>query len=336
MAIRVGINGFGRIGRLTFRNLIARQNEFEVVLINDLAEPSLLGTLLKYDSTYGPFSGEVSVDGANLIVNARKVRLSRERDPARLPWKETGVDVVFESSGVFRTRDDIEKHLAAGAPRVLLSAPAKGEKSLDATIVMGVNHHILTSRMMLVSNASCTTNCAAPLAKVLHDRFSIVDGLLTTVHAYTNDQNLIDAIHKDPRRARAAAQNIIPTTTGAARAVGEVIPELKGKLTGIALRVPVPCGSITDLTVTLSRSVTKEEVNAAFREAARDKLRGILQYTEEPLVSSDIVRNPHSCIFDASWTQVSGKLLKVLGWYDNEWAYSVRSADVLKLLAKGE
>jgi glyceraldehyde 3-phosphate dehydrogenase len=336
MAIRVGINGFGRIGRLTFRNLIARQNEFEVVLINDLAEPDMLATLFKYDSTYGPFSGEVSLQGGNLIVNGRKVRLTQERDPVRLPWKETEVDVVFEASGVFRTREGMEKHLAAGAPKALLSAPSKGEKTLDATIVLGVNHHILTSSMRLVSNASCTTNCAAPLAKVLHDKFGIADGLLTTVHAYTNDQNLIDAIHKDPRRARSAAQNIIPTTTGAARAVGVVLPDLAGKLTGIALRVPVACGSITDLTVTLNRSVTREEVNAAFKEAAQGKMKGILQYTEEPLVSSDILHNSHSCIFDASWTQVSGKLLKVLAWHDNEWAYSVRSADVLKLLAIGK
>jgi glyceraldehyde 3-phosphate dehydrogenase len=333
MAIRVGINGFGRIGRLTFRNLVSRDKEFEVVLINDLADPAMLATLLKYDSTYGPFSGDASVEGGNLIVNATKVRLAQERDPARLPWREADVDVVFESSGVFRTREGMEKHLAAGAPKVLLSAPPKGEKPLDATIVLGVNHHLLTPQMKLVSNASCTTNCAAPLAKVLHDKFGIADGLLTTVHAYTNDQRLIDAIHKDPRRARSAAQNIIPTTTGAARAVGEVIPELAGKLYGIALRVPVACGSITDLTVTLNCSVTKDEVNATFKDAAQGKLKGILQYTEEPLVSSDIIHNPHSSIFDASWTQLSGKLLKVLAWYDNEWAYSVRSADMLKLLA---
>jgi glyceraldehyde 3-phosphate dehydrogenase len=332
MAIRVGVNGFGRIGRLTFRNLIERRNEFEVVLVNDLAEPDMLATLFKHDSTYGPFTGEVSVDGGNLIVNGRKVRLTQERDPARLPWKATETDVVFEASGVFRTREALDKHLAAGAPKVLLSAPAKGDKPLDATIVLGINHHLLTPRMKLVSNASCTTNCAAPLAKVLHDKFGIADGLLTTVHAYTNDQSLIDSIHKDPRRARSAAQNIIPTSTGAAKAVGVVIPDLAGKLTGIALRVPVACGSITDLTVSLNRSATREEVNAAFKDAAQGNLKGILQYTEEPLVSSDIIRNPHSCIFDASWTQTSGKLLKILGWYDNEWAYSVRSADMLKLM----
>jgi glyceraldehyde 3-phosphate dehydrogenase len=336
MAIRVGINGFGRVGRLTFRNLISRAKEFEVALINDLAEPDMLATLLKYDSTYGPFPGDVSVEEDNLIVNGRKVRLTRERDPARLPWKETEVDIVFESSGGFRTRQDMEKHLAAGAPKVLLSAPPKGEKPLDATIVLGVNQQILTPQMRLVSNASCTTNCVAPMAKVLHDKFGIVDGLMTTVHAYTNDQNLIDAIHKDPRRARAAAQNIIPTTTGAAHAVGVVIPDLAGKLTGIALRVPVACGSITDLTVTLNHSVTREEVNATFQDAAQGELKGVLQYTEEPLVSSDILHNPHSCIFDASWTQISGRLLKVLGWYDNEWAYSVRSADVLKLMASSK
>ena len=333
MTIRIGINGFGRIGRLTFRHLMARVEEFEVVLINDLAEPKMLATLLKYDSTYGPFPGEVSVDEGNLIVDDRKIQLTQERDPGRLPWKETEVDIVFEASGVFRTRQGMEKHLAAGAPKVLLSAPSKGDQPLDATIVLGVNQHILTPQMRLVSNASCTTNCVAPMAKVLHDKFGIAEGLMTTVHAYTNDQNLIDAIHKDPRRARAAAQNIIPTTTGAARAVGVVIPELAGKLTGIAVRVPVACGSLTDLTVTLNHSATREEVNAAFQDAAQDKLKVILQYTEEPLVSSDILRNPHSCIFDASLTQVSGKMVKVLGWYDNEWAYSERSADVLKVMA---
>jgi glyceraldehyde 3-phosphate dehydrogenase len=335
VAIRVGINGFGRIGRLAFRILASRPEEFEVSLVNDVAEPGTLVNLLKYDTTYGPFPGELAAQGSELTVNGRRVRLLRERDPARLPWTDAGVDAVLEASGVFRTRESLEKHLAAGASKVLLSAPGKGDRPVDATVVLGVNEGVLEPQMRLVSNGSCTTNCVAPMAKVLHDRFGIADGLMTTMHAYTSSQALVDGINKDPRRARAAAQNIIPTTTGAADMVGKVIPELEGKLTGLALRVPVLCGSITDLTVTLRQSVTKEAVNEAFREAAQDSMRGVLQYTEEPLVSSDIIRNPHSCILDGSWTQIrSGRLAKVLGWYDNEWAYSCRCADVLKRLAE--
>ncbi len=331
MSIRVGINGFGRIGRLTCRLLLSRPEEFDVSLINDLAEPQALVNLLKYDTVYGPFPGDVAVDGDNLIINGRTIRVTRVSDPARLPWKEAAVDVVFEASGAFRSREGMEKHLAAGVPKVLLSAPVKGDQPIDATIVFGVNDALLKPSMRLVSNASCTTNCVAPMAKVLHEQFGIIEGLMVTTHAYTSSQHLVDGLHKDPRRARAAAQNIIPTTTGAAKLVGEIIPDLKGKLTGFALRVPIACGSLTDLTVTLRKSVTREALNAAFRKAAEGSLRGFLQYTEDPLVSSDVIRNPHSCVLDGSWTQaMDGRLIKVVGWYDNEWGYSSRCVDLLR------
>jgi glyceraldehyde 3-phosphate dehydrogenase len=335
MAVRVGINGFGRIGRLVYRVLAARPNEFDVRLINDLTEPPMLATLLKYDSTHGRFPGEVSADGSNLIVSGKAIRITAEKDPAQLPWKSAEVDVVLESTGVFTNRDGISKHLAAGAPRVVLSAPAKSDRDVDATIVLGVNQHVLTPQMKLISNASCTTNCLAPMAKVLHEKFGIRKGLMTTVHAFTNDQRILDLVHKDPRRARGATQSIVPTSTGAAKAVGLVIPELAGKLTGFAARVPVPTGSVTDLTVLLEKSATKDSINAAMKEAAQTSLKGIMEYTQDPIVSADIIGNPHSCIFDASWTHViADDLVKVVGWYDNEWGYSCRTADVLRLVGE--
>lgn len=337
MAIKIGINGFGRIGRLVFRVLAGRPNDFEVVLINDLTKPDMLATMLKYDSTHRRFNGEVGCDAENLIVNGRKIKVSKERDPAAIKWGDAKVDIVLESTGVFSTREGMEKHIAGGAPRVLLSAPAKSDKDVDATVVMGVNDSVLGQKkdgkpLRLVSNASCTTNCLAPMAQVLSQKkFGIVRGLMTTVHAYTNDQRILDLVHEDPRRARAAALNIIPTSTGAAKAVGLVIPELQGKLTGLALRVPVPTGSVTDLTCTLANKATKEEINAAMKEAANNgPLKGILAYTEDPIVSSDIIGDPHSCIFDASGTYVIDDLVKVVGWYDNEWGYSNRTADMLK------
>ena len=333
MAIRVGINGFGRIGRLVFRVLAARASEFEVVMINDLTDPGMLATLLKYDSTHRRFPGEVSVGAKGLVVNGRDIQVTSEKDPAQIPWGKAGADIVLESTGVFRDRAGLEKHLAAGASKVVLSAPAKDE--LDATVVLGVNDGDLTADTKIVSNASCTTNCLAPMAKVLNEKWGIESGLMTTTHAYTNDQRILDFVHKDPRRARAAAQNIIPTTTGAAKAVGLVIPALQGKLTGISLRVPVPTGSVTDLTVKLAKPATKEEINEAMKAAAAaGPLKGIMCYTEDPIVSSDIIGDPHSCIFDGSWTTVMNGLVKVVGWYDNECGYSNRSADIIKLLAE--
>jgi glyceraldehyde 3-phosphate dehydrogenase len=338
VAIRVAINGFGRIGRLTFRNLWARKNEFEVVAINDLTDNKMLATLLKYDSTHRRFPGTVSHDAENLIVDGRKVRALAVRNPAELPWKDMNVDVVIESTGIFTARSKdgkagYDSHVQAGAKKVVLSAPAKD--SPDLTCVLGVNDDKLTADMKYVSNASCTTNCLAPVAKVLHESFGIEKGLMTTVHAYTNDQVVQDFPHSDPYRARAAAVNIIPTSTGAAKAVGEVIPALKGKLTGISLRVPITTGSVVDLTALMSRNVTKEEVNAAMKKAAEGPLKGILCYTEDPIVSSDIIGDPHSSIFAADFTQVmDGNLLKVVSWYDNEWGYSVRTADLIAKIAK--
>jgi len=340
MAVRVGINGFGRIGRLVFRAMAARGKEFEVAAINDLSDAKILRHLLKYDSVHGRFAGTVEAGGGALIVNGTEIKVLSERAPANLPWGKLGVDVAVESTGVFTARSS-EKggygdHLTAGAKKVVLSAPANDEP--DATVVLGVNDHQLTAAHRCVSNASCTTNCLAPLAKVLHDRFGIVEGLMTTVHAYTNDQTVADLVHKDPRRARAAAVNIIPTTTGAARAVGKVLPELAGKLNGFALRVPVADGSIVDLVVTLKRSVKVEEVNAALKEAAEGKLRGIMEYSEDPLVSSDIVGNPHSSIIDAQSTMTmpsaGGTMVKVVSWYDNEWGYASRTADLVARMAK--
>ncbi len=332
MAIKVGINGFGRIGRNVFRVIAARE-DINVVAVNDLADARTLSILLKYDSVHGRFDGDVEVKEDALVVTGKEVKLTKEKDPAGLPWKELGVDVVIESTGIFTKRADCEKHLEAGAKKVILSAPAKDQ--LDATIVMGINENDLSPEHKIVSNASCTTNCLAPLVKVINDNFQIEKGLITTIHAYTNDQNVADMMHKDLRRARAAAVNIIPTTTGAAKAIGEVIPELKGKLDGMAMRVPVANGSVTDLVVTVKKNVSIEEVNSAFKAAAGNELNGILEYCEDPIVSSDIIGNEHSCILDAMSTCViDGNLIKVIGWYDNEWGYSNRMVDLAELIAK--
>jgi glyceraldehyde 3-phosphate dehydrogenase len=338
VAIRVAINGFGRIGRLTFRILNQRSSEFEVVAINDITDNEMLATLLKYDSTHGRFNGDVGYDDQNLIVNGKKIKALAVKNPAELPWKDLGVDVAVESTGIFtkRAKDGAagyDTHLAAGAKRVVLSAPA--DDGADLTCVLGVNDDQLKPELKCISNASCTTNCLAPVAKVLHETFGITKGLMTTVHAYTNDQRVQDMPHKDPYRARSAAQNIIPTSTGAAKAVGLVIPALKGKLTGISLRVPVTTGSVVDLTAVMSRNVTVEEVNGAMKAAAEGPLKGILAYTEDPIVSTDIIGDSHSSVFAAPWTQVlDGNLLKIVSWYDNEWGYSCRTADLIARIGK--
>lgn len=322
---RIGINGFGRIGRLVARRLL-QEPGVELVLINDLTDVATLAHLFKYDSVHGRYPGTVAHEAGALIIDGKPIRATAERDPSQLPWGTHNVDIVVESTGRFVQRDQAAQHLSAGAKRVIISAPAKGE--VDATIVLGVNEHLLTAEMQVVSNASCTTNCLAPMAKVLNDAFGIVEGFMLTVHAYTSDQRLQDAPHSDLRRARAAAVSMIPTTTGAAKAVGLVLPELKGKLDGLAVRVPVPDGSLTDLTVTLKKTASVADVNAAFKAAAEGPLKGILEYSEEPLVSADIVGNPHSNIFDALSTSVNGNLVKVLGWYDNEWGYANRTAEL--------
>lgn len=328
MSVRVGINGFGRIGRLVFRVLAQNPEKYEVVAINDLSDPKHLAMLLKYDSVHGRFNGTVEARENALLVNGKEVKILAERDPANLPWKDLGAKVVLESTGFFTNREALQKHITAGAERVILSAPAKD--ALDATVVLGVNDQILNSNMRIISNASCTTNCLAPLAKVLNDTFGIEKGLMTTIHAYTNDQRVADQVHSDPYRARAAAVNLIPSKTGAAKAVGEVIPELKGKLTGFAVRVPVPDGSMTDLTTVLKKKVTKEEVNAAVKAAAEGPLKGILEYNPDPLVSTDIIGNPHSSIFVPDQTIViEDNLVKTVAWYDNEWGYSCRTADLI-------
>lgn len=332
MAIRVAINGFGRIGRLTFRNLMARSSEFEVVGINDLTNNKTLETLLKFDSIHGRFPGTVESDDKHLIVNGVKIPVFEERNPAALPWGDLKVDVVVESTGVFTNRakdgkPGYDSHLEAGAKKVVISAPAKDAP--DLTCVLGVNDDQLTADMKCVSNASCTTNCLAPVAKVLNDTFGIESGLMTTVHGYTNDQNVLDAPHKDIYRSRAAALNIIPTSTGAAEAVALVIPALKGKLTGMAMRVPVPTGSVVDLTVKLEKSATVEEVNAAVKKAAEGPMKGVLCYSEDPLVSTDIIDDPHSSVFAAPQTRVMGDMVKIISWYDNEWGYSSRTADLI-------
>ncbi|MFQ5599523.1 MAG: type I glyceraldehyde-3-phosphate dehydrogenase [Candidatus Krumholzibacteriia bacterium] len=331
MALKLAINGFGRIGRLVFRHLHGNGN-VEVVAINDITQPETLGHLLRRDSVHGPFRAEVGVDGDNLVVDGERVRVLCERDPENLPWKDLEIDVVIESTGLFRTRELAEKHLKAGALKVLISAPAKGE---DITIVKGVNDHLYDKdKHHIVSSASCTTNCLAPVVKVLHEAFGLQRGLMTTVHAYTNDQRILDLVHGDARRARSAAVNMIPTTTGAARATGKVLPELEGHLDGMAMRVPVSDGSVVDLVATLGKGVTKEEVNEAMKEAAsKPPLRGILEYSEEPLVSSDVIGNPHSSVFDAQSTTVLGKdMVKVIAWYDNEYAYALRMAEILEEL----
>lgn len=324
MKKKIAINGFGRIGRLTFRQLINR-DEVEIVAINDLTDNASLAHLLKYDSAHGRFPGTISVEGDNLVVNGKAIRITAIKDPAELPWKELGVDVVLECTGIFRDQAGMSKHLTAGARKVLLSAPAK--KGIP-TYVLGVNSDQLSADEHLISNASCTTNCLAPMAKVLNEEFGIVKGFMTTVHAYTSDQRIQDAPHSDLRRARAAAQSIIPTSTGAATAVGLVLPDLVGKLDGIAMRVPTITGSVTDLTVELAKDVTAEEINAAMKKASENELKGILEYCTDPIVSADIIGSPYSNIFDAALTSANGKLAKVVGWYDNEAGYSARLADM--------
>jgi len=331
MPIKVGINGFGRIGRLVFRRGLELGN-IEFVGINDLTDAKTLAHLLKYDSVHGKFNGEVSVDGDCIVVNGQKIKIMAEKDPANLKWGELGAEIVVESTGVFRSQEACMKHIAGGAKKVILTVPAIGD--VDATIVLGVNEDKLTGAEKVISNASCTTNCLAPVVKVLNDKFGVEKGFMTTVHSYTNDQRVLDLPHSDLRRARSAAINIIPTTTGAAKAVGKVIPELKGKLDGFSLRVPTPDGSITDLVATLKREVTVEEVNAAMKEAAETTMKGILEYTEDPIVSTDIVRNPASSIFDALSTMVNGNMVKVVSWYDNEWGYSCRVVDLIAKIAK--
>ncbi|HTJ49864.1 MAG TPA: type I glyceraldehyde-3-phosphate dehydrogenase [Cyclobacteriaceae bacterium] len=329
--MKVAINGFGRIGRITFRALLSKK-EVDVVAINDITDIKTLAQLFRYDSLHGVFQGEVSSDDKNLIINGKKIRVYAEKDPSKLPWKDLGIDVVLESTGLFTEKEKAEAHVHAGARKVVISAPATGDLK---TIVLGVNDHILDGTETVVSNASCTTNCLAPLVKVLEDNFGIENGYMTTVHAYTADQRLHDAPHKDLRRARAAAVSIIPTSTGAAKALGLVIPSVKGKLNGYALRVPVPVGSITDFTATLKKSVTKEEINKAFEKASKEgTLAGYLKYSEDPLVSADIVGDPSSCIFDSELTMVNGTSVKVVGWYDNEFGYSNRTADLMVRLGK--
>lgn len=327
---KIAINGFGRIGRLTFRNLLEKEG-LEVVAINDLTDTRTLAHLLKYDTAHGKFNGTIDHTSDSIIVDGRSIRVFAERNPEDLPWGELGIDVVLESTGIFRDAEKLSKHLKAGAKRVALSAPARGEL---LTVVKGVNDHELTSEETMFSNASCTTNCLAPMAKVLDEKFGIVKGFMTTVHAYTADQNLQDSPHKDLRRARAAAQSMIPTSTGAAVAVGLVLPKLNGKLDGYAMRVPTITGSATDLTVELEREATVEEINAAMKDAANGALKGILEYTDEPIVSTDIIGNKHSCIFDSDITSVNGKMIKVLGWYDNEAGYSARMADMVEKAAR--
>jgi glyceraldehyde 3-phosphate dehydrogenase len=326
MAVKVGINGFGRIGRLVFRRALELGN-IEFVGINDLTDAKTLAHLLKYDSVHGKFNGEVKAEGDNLVVNGEKIKITAEKDPSNLKWGEADTDVVIESTGVFRKREECMKHIEAGAKKVILTVPAKDE--IDATIVLGVNDSDLTGNEKVVSNASCTTNCLAPMTKVLNDTFGIVKGFMTTVHSFTNDQNVLDLPHKDLRRARAASQNIIPTTTGAAKAVAKVIPELKGKLDGFALRVPTPDGSITDLVAEVAKETSVEEVNAAMKKAAEGPMKGIMEYTEDPLVSTDIIGTPYSVIFDSISTMVNGNMVKVVGWYDNEYGYSARVVDLL-------
>ncbi len=333
MATRVGINGFGRIGRNYLRAALAKGSELEIVAVNDLSDPAALAHLLKYDSVTGRLDQDVRVDGQNIIVGSNVIKVLAERDPANLGWGGLGVDIVIESTGRFTNAEDAKKHIEAGAKKVLISAPATGE---DGTFVIGVNDELYDSeKHHIISNASCTTNCLAPLAKVFNDTFGIENGLMTTVHAYTADQNLQDGPHNDLRRARAAAINIVPSSTGAAKAIGLVLPELKGKLDGYALRVPVPTGSITDLTLVAKREVTIDEIKAAYKAAAAEgPLKGILKYTEDPIVSSDIVTDPHSSIFDAQLTKViGGTTVKISSWYDNEWGYSNRLVELTELVA---
>ena len=333
MSVKIGINGFGRIGRNFFRAALAKGSDLEIVAVNDLTDNKALAHLLKYDSIAGRLDATVELDGDKIVVNGKPIIVLEERDPANLPWGELGVDIVIESTGRFTKSEDARKHIAGGAKKVIVSAPATGDNV--ATIVLGVNEETYDSAVNdILSNASCTTNCLAPLAKVLLDNFGIARGLMTTVHAYTADQNLQDGPHSDLRRARAAAANIIPTSTGAAKALGLVIPELVGKLDGYALRVPVITGSITDLTVEVEKTATVAEINAAYKAAAEGSLKGILKYTEDPIVSTDIVSDPHSSIFDAGLTKVIGNTVKVASWYDNEWGYSNRLVDLTEYVAE--
>lgn len=333
MAIRVAINGFGRIGRLVMRAIYQRAiTDIEIVGINDLTDAKTLAHILKYDSVHGKFQGEIrSIDNA-IIVNGKEIPVSASKSIQDIPWKDK-VDVVLECTGVFTSNEQLKLHAQShNAKKVILSAPAKD--TLDATVVLGVNDSILTGNEITLSNASCTTNCLAPMVKILHENFGIVSGTMTTVHAYTNDQRILDLPHKDLRRARAAAVNIIPTTTGAAKAVALVMPELKGKLDGYAVRVPVPDGSLTDFTAIVDKDTTIAEINAVFKKASETSLKDIVEYSDEPLVSSDIIGNPHSCIFDSSSTMVNGKLVKIVGWYDNEWGYSNRMVDLILTVGK--
>jgi glyceraldehyde 3-phosphate dehydrogenase len=336
MATKVAINGFGRIGRAVARIIMQRKGDLELVAINDLSDAKSLAHLFKYDTVMGRWGGTVEAKGTDLVINGKTIKVLAVKNPAELPWKDMGVKVVLESTGVFRTAESPKggyaDHLKAGASKVMLSVPAKDD--IDATIVLGVNDEKLTKDVKCVSNASCTTNCLAPLAKVLNDTFGIERGLMTTIHAYTNDQRVADMIHKDLRRARAAAVNIIPTSTGAAKAIGQVIPELDGKLDGFALRVPVPVGSIVDLVVNVKKDVTVDSVNAAMKAAAEGPMKGILVYCNEPIVSSDVINDPASSIFDSLCTIVVGRTVKVVSWYDNEWGYSCRSVDIMEKMAK--
>lgn len=325
--IKVAINGFGRIGRVTLRALLKRSN-IEVVAINDITDSQTLAHLFKYDSVHGKFNGTVSADAESLTINGHKIKITAQKDPATLPWKALGVDVVIESTGLFLDKESAHKHIAAGARKVAISAPAKNTDI--KTIVMGINDKDLSASDTIISNASCTTNCAAPMAKTIHENWGIEVGFMTTVHAYTSDQRLHDAPHKDMRRARAAALSMVPTSTGAAKAIAEVFPELKGKLTGDSIRVPVPDGSITDFTFIVKKPATVADINAAFKKAADGHLKGILEYSDEPLVSADIVGNTHSCVFDSGLTAVIGNLVKVSGWYDNETGYSNRLVDLVE------
>ena len=327
MAVRVGINGFGRIGRNFFRAAVQRGADFEIVAANDLGDVKTMGHLLEYDSVLGRLEGGVEVGEGRISAGGRELQMVSERDPAALPWKDLGVEVVVESTGFFTKAEQARAHLDAGARKVIISAPATNP---DVTLVLGVNDAAYDrDRHAVISNASCTTNCAAPLAKVLHDRFGIERGVMTTIHAYTNDQRILDLPHEDLRRARAAAINLIPTSTGAARAIGLVLPDLKGKLDGMAIRAPVPTGSVVDLVVQVGRDTSAEEVNAAYREAAAGDLEGFLEYSEDPLVSTDVMGSQYSCIFDSDLTMTNGNLVKVLGWYDNEWGYSCRLVDLV-------
>ena len=331
--VKVAINGFGRIGRMSFRAMMDHP-ELEVVAVNDLTDAKTLAYLFKYDSVHENFDGDVHAEDDYLVVNGKKVKIYAERDPQNLPWKDLGIDIVVESTGLFKKREQLMKHINAGAKKVILTVPAGKADDVDATVVMGVNDNVLTKETQLVSNASCTTNCLAPVAKVLNDKFGIKRGLMNTIHSYTNDQKILDQPHSDLRRARAAAVSIIPTSSGAAKAVGLVIPELKGKLDGFAMRVPTPDGSVVDLTAEMAVPVTKEEINAAIKEAAEGPMKGILQYVEEPIVSIDIIDNTHSSIFDSLLTQVmDGNFIKIVSWYDNEKGYSTRVGDLAAKLA---